>query len=154
MVILLSILFNLLILWVYYRIPKKLHPIESACLFMIGFLYGHDWLIIATHNLNDWKITEKFSYDIALFLNRTFMYPLLLLVFMEKFYSVHRIVKRINIFVLWVSFMLLFEYFHDWIGFVQHKQWKFSWSIILWTILGLLLIGSRVILNHLLRKVN
>lgn len=132
---------NLIAVFIFTKMKKELHILEIIVYWMVGSYVFQNFSAICYMNFKTLLIPERLSYEFTHVLNRLVLFPLLMVAFLHFFLVVHTRLKKL---LLAISFLFLFvglEWFADFLGIIDHVQWRMWWSFSFWTAALLLLIG-------------
>ncbi|KEO81319.1 hypothetical protein [Tumebacillus flagellatus] len=146
----LFILLDLICIWVFTSLPKKMNPFEITGIWLVTVLYYDDWLTISSVNLGILEFTDNMWNGLLVGVQRVLLFPLQAVFFMEVRERVRSWVWRASVFVLWVG---LFEFLHKmefWTGLYRWEHRNAWAACFYWAVLGCLLIGIKGMFHRLL----
>lgn len=130
---------------------KHLFPIEILLYWCVSSLLVQNYSAIQTMNLHSSFVPGELSPGLTHFLNRTFLYPVLTLVWMNQ-YCASRSVRTRWIYLL--GFVLLatgIEWLSGVMNVFVHIWWRIPWSAAFWFIQFMLLLGFMKVIRHKLQ---
>ncbi|MFT8319291.1 MAG: hypothetical protein ABF649_00130 [Bacillus sp. (in: firmicutes)] len=145
------ILIYLLLFIVYWIIPKVLTPIERTGCYLISVIIVHDWVNIATVNLHILELSQQFYKSMIFSINKIFLFPITLLLFLEVFLFVNNRTKKIVVMILGISTILFLDFSNKRLGIITYTNWT-SWNTLLFWLSFSILLYSVFRLFHYLQK--
>lgn len=139
MVLLFYFLVNIIAIFLFMRVKKNLHILEIMVYWMVATYLFQNFSAICYMNFKTIVIPNKLSYEFSHFLNRLFLYPVLMVAFLNLFIILKSKLKKLLL--TFVSILLLtgLEWFADFLGVINHVHWRIWWSFSFW-LAGLLIL--------------
>ncbi|MEO2077152.1 MAG: hypothetical protein ABGX20_17435 [Bacillus sp. (in: firmicutes)] len=145
MVLFFYIVLNVLALFLFIRKKKMLHVLEIIVYWMISTYLYQNFSAICYMNFKTLIVPEKLSLEFSHFINRTVLFPLLMVIFLHYFLILTTYWKKMLLFVSFVFLLTGLEYFSDLLGVLIHKNWRVWWSFAYWVAtLSVLLVCMKV----------
>jgi hypothetical protein len=141
-----------LILFIWKRNNLTLLEILTIGLFVSTI--NQNILDIITSNLKYIQITEEINMFWASFLNRSFLIPLLIILFVSFISTSRSIIPKVCLWLVWVLLLTGVEYTSELVGIIQFTHWHFGWSIVEWSSITFAAICARKLLYYFYSKGN
>lgn len=141
MVLLFYVVLNVIVVFFFTKMKKKMHILEIMVYWMVGSYVFQNFSALCYMNFKTLIISNKLSYELLHVLNRIVLIPLLMVTFLHFFLILNTRLKKIS---LIASFLLLFvglEWLADILGILMHVHWRIWWSFSFWLAAMLVLIG-------------
>lgn len=97
-------------------------------------------------------IPDKLSYEFSHFLNRTVIYPVLMVTFLHFSLILRGPMKKILLIICFISILAGVEWLEHFSGVLIHVHWQLWWSFAFWLISLLVLIGFMKFFRKILYK--
>jgi hypothetical protein len=152
MILLFYVLLNAVAVYLFLKKKQKLHILETLVYWMVGSYLFQNFSALCYMNFKTLMIPDKLSYEYAHFLNRTVLFPLLMVTFLHFFLQLRTHMKK---FLLIISFLFLFvglEWLSDFSGVLIHVNWRMWWSYSYWLTVLLMLIAVMKLFRKILYK--
>ena len=148
-----SIFFSLtVILIISFAVTKKnLHLFKIMFIWMIVIIIDHNVLTVTALNLGMFDFAHRPANYWSLALIRVFLFPLLIVWYFDKTYSIKPFRKWAWL-PLGIVTLIGLEYLADVLNVFTHTQWNLWWSVVEWFIIFLLVNYSWLGYRNLLRK--
>ncbi|MCT8140186.1 hypothetical protein H1D32_22295 [Anaerobacillus sp. CMMVII] len=146
---LISMNLSLIIMVTFFALPKRLHILEHVFLWMVLVFTITSTTSVIVDNVDFWTLSDKVNLHSTFKLVQMVGLPLLIQLFIERIYSKG---KRLVSFFSCLILLLLFESILIWSGIIEHTNWNFFFSFILWVALLLLIMGMHYLFRKQLSK--
>ncbi|MEH7438763.1 hypothetical protein V7182_14930 [Neobacillus drentensis] len=144
MVLFFYIVLNVLALFLFIKKKKMLHILEIIVYWMISTYLYQNFSAICFMNFKTLIVPEKLSLEFSHFLNRTILFPIIMVIFLHFFLILTTNWKKFLLFGSFVFFLTGLEYLSDLLGVLIHKHWRVWWSFAYWVAtLSVLLVCMR-----------
>ncbi len=155
MILLFYIILNFLSTFVFFAFQKKhLHILEILTYWLFGSLLIQNYSAFNHINFKLFVISDVLSLELAHFLNRIVLEPLVIVWFLNYYAANTSFGKRALLIAAFVCILVGLEWFADWLGVFRHNGWKVWWSFTVWLTSILLSIGfMKVFRNKLIKGV-
>lgn len=145
MVLFFYIVLNVLALFLFIKKKKMLHILEIIVYWMISTYLYQNFSAICYMNFKTLIVPEKLSLEFSHFINRTVLFPLLMVIFLHYFLILTTYWKKMLLFASFVFLLTGLEYLSDLLGVLIHKNWRVWWSFAYWVAtLSVLLVCMKV----------
>lgn len=143
------VLFNLITLFYFFRCERKhIHALEVLTYWLAATILFQNYTAFFYMNIKYMIVTEQLSLELAHLLNRTVLYPVCAVIYLNRYAASTGRLTRF----LWALTAILFftslEWLADWTEVLQHtSEWQPWWSFAWWC----LFIVSMVALHRAFR---
>jgi hypothetical protein len=145
MVLFFYIVLNVLAIFLFIKKKKMLHILEIIVYWMISTYLYQNFSAICFMNFKTLIVPEKLSLEFSHFLNRTILFPIIMVIFLHFYLILTTNWKKFLLFGSFVFFLTGLEYLSDLLGVLIHKHWRVWWSFAYWVAtLSVLLVCMRV----------
>lgn len=142
MVFFLFLLVNAGVAFVFFSFQKKrLSPVEILLYWCISSLLLQNYAAIQTMNLKSSFIPNELGLELAHFLNRTVLCPILSLIFVNLYCATRNASVKWICLAGYVALATGLEWLFGVMNVFVHVWWRMSWSALFWLAQSLLLIG-------------
>lgn len=152
MVLFFYILLNVLALVLFIKKKKMLHILEIIVYWMVSSYLYQNFSAICYMNFKTLIIPEKLSYEFSHFLNRTVLFPILMVTFLHFFLILTTHLKKLLLIIGFILLLTGMEFLADVLGVIIHVHWRVWWSISFWLIALLVLIVFMQFFRRILYK--
>jgi hypothetical protein len=152
MTLLFYLVLNLVALILYIRKNKNLHILEIMVYWMFGSYLFQNFSALCYMNFKTLIVPNVLSLEIAHFLNRINLFPLLMVIFLDFFIMIKQLIKKILLFIGFLFLFLALEWLADFLKILIHVHWRVWWSFSYWILILLVLIGIMKIFRKILYK--
>lgn len=149
---LLFLILDLIFLWMFLRIKKRLTPYQIAGVWLIAVSFYDDWLTITSVNLGLLEATNSIIPDMVIGLQRVWLFPLLSVFLLEALARLQSDWTKAAAFAGWVAVFILMQYLLQAVHLISFVKWTLREHIAIWPVLGVLLIGADRLFKHLLQR--
>jgi hypothetical protein len=146
------ILLNIMGVFLFIKTKKNLHIIEIFVYWLVASYLFQNLSALCYMNLKSLIIPDKLSFELSHLLNRTVIYPIIMVTFLNYFLLLKRVIGKLLVFIFYVSLLVGMEYIEHFSGVLIHVQWKLWWSFTFWLAALLVLIGFMKIFRRILYK--
>ena len=146
------IVLNIIVIVLFIKKRTKLHLLEILVYWMIGSYLFQNLSALCYMNFKTLVIPDKLSYEFSHFLNRTILYPALMVMFIHFFLILRTYTKKILLLLCFVSILVGVEWVEHFSHILIHEHWKLWWSFAFWTVALLVLIGFMKFFRKILYK--
>jgi hypothetical protein len=145
MVLFFYIVLNVLAIFLFIKKKKMLHILEIIVYWMISTYLYQNFSAICFMNYKTLIVPEKLSLEFSHFLNRTILFPIIMVIFLHFFLILTTNWRKFLLFSCFVSLLTGMEYLSDLLGVLIHKNWRVWWSFAYWVAtLSVLLVCMKV----------
>ncbi|MDR6125325.1 hypothetical protein QFZ87_004922 [Bacillus sp. SLBN-46] len=145
MVLFFYIVLNVIALFLFIKKKKMLHILEIIVYWMISTYLYQNFSAICFMNFKTLIVPEKLSLEFSHFLNRTILFPIIMVIFLHFFLILTTNWRKFLLFSSFVFFLTGLEYLSDLLGVLIHENWRVWWSFAYWVAtLSVLLVSMRV----------
>lgn len=152
MVFLLDFLLNLFIFYFFLKVKKNLHILEIIVYWLVGSYLFQNFSALCFMNFKTIIIPNRLTYELSHFLNRTVLYPVIMVIFLKFFLIVNNRLKKLFLILGFVTLLSGLEWLSDVLGVMLHVHWQVWWSLTFWLVALLMLIVFMKIFQRLLYK--
>ncbi|WP_456273389.1 hypothetical protein [Bacillus sp. AK031] len=140
MVLFSYLILNILVIFLYSKTKKNLHILEVIVYWLFSSYLFQNLSALCYMNLKTFLIPEKLGHELAHFVNRTVLYPALMVTFLHFFLPVRNLKKKLLIMGCFTGILCGMEWIEHLSGVVVHVDWQPWWSIAYWISALLLLV--------------
>lgn len=152
MVLFFYILLNVIVIFLFIKKKKNLHPLEILVYWLISSYLFQNFSALCYMNFKTIYIPDILSLELAHFINRIILYPILLVTFLHYFLILSSLLKKILLIIGSVFVFVGLEWLADTLGVINHVHWRIWWSFAFWMGGLLLLISFMKLFRKLLFK--
>jgi hypothetical protein len=145
-------LLNIIGVFLFIRTKKTLHILEIFVYWLAASYLFQNLSAFCYMNLKTLIIPEKLSFELSHFLNRTVIYPIIMVTFLHYFLILKNFTRKLLLFLFTISFLAGMEYLEHFSGVLVHVHWKLWWSFTFWLAALLVLIGFMKVFRRMLYK--
>lgn len=148
------IVMNAFVMLIYFRnANRRLHPLETVMSWIIASMVFQNYTALFYMNFELIMIPEKLSLELAHLLNRLVLYPVCLLLYLNRYASLPSLLGK----SAWTAASVLFFTGFEWLAHWQHvlihvPEWKLWWSLAFWTLFVLVNLLVHKLFRHRLNK--
>ncbi len=143
---------NLIVLFLFLRMKKRLHVLEIILYWLIASYLFQNYSALFYMNFKTLVIPEKLSYEFSHFLNRILLYPVVMVTFLQVYLTSKSYITKTLTVTSYILLLGIVEWIEHLTDVLIHKNWHLWWSLAFWTISLLLLIGVMSIFRKMLFK--
>jgi hypothetical protein len=152
MVLFFYIVFNVIALFLFMKKKKMLHILEIIVYWVVSSYLYQNFSALGYMNFKTLMIPEKLSHEISHFLNRTILFPILMVTFLHFFLMLTTHFKKFLLIICFILVLTGLEYLADFLGVLIHVNWESWWSFSFWLIALLALIVFMQFFRRVLYK--
>ncbi|SFB02576.1 hypothetical protein SAMN04488577_3414 [Bacillus sp. cl95] len=124
----------------FTKIKKRLHSLEIIVYWMISSYLFQNFSAICYMNFKVLTIPNNIQLELAHFVNRIILIPLLMVLFLHFFHCVKTSFRKMVVYLGFIFLLVGLEWLSDILGVLNHVNWKTWWSFIFWIVaLGILI---------------
>lgn len=131
---------------------KNLHALEILSYWLVSTILFQNYSAWFFMNFQFAVIPNVPSLEMVNFINRTVLYPILGVTFLNQYVILSSTGKRLRIIFGYMALLNGMEWLEDRLGVYKHTYWKFWWSLTFWLAFLLILIGFMKIFRKKLLK--
>jgi hypothetical protein len=146
------IFLNIIGVFLFIKIKKNLHILEIFVYWLVASYLFQNLSAFCYMNLKTLIIPDKLSFELSHFLNRTVIYPIIMVTFLHYFLMLKRNIRKLLLSIFFISVLVGMEYIEHFSGVLIHVHWKLWWSFTFWLAALLVLIGFMKIFRRILYK--
>jgi hypothetical protein len=146
------IVLNIIGVILFIKMKKDLHILEIVVYWLAASYLFQNLSAFCYMNLKTLIIPEKLGYELSHFLNRTVLYPIIMVTFLQYFLILKSIMRKLLLILFFISFLTGMEYIEHYSGVLIHVHWKLWWSFAFWLAALLILIGFMKVFRRILYK--
>jgi hypothetical protein len=146
------IFLNIIGVFLFIKTKKNLHILEIFVYWLVASYLFQNLSAFCYMNLKTLIIPDKLSFELSHFLNRTIIYPIIMVTFLHYFLMLKRNIRKLLLFIFFISVLVGMEYIEHFSGILIHVHWKLWWSFTFWLAALLVLIGFMKIFRRILYK--
>lgn len=147
------VLLNVLTVLYFFKFQKKrFHVLEIVTYWMTSIILVQNYSALLIMNFQFTEIPDIVSFELTDLMNRTILYPLLILMFLNRYIALTSPLKKIAFPLGYMWIVAGMEWLDDGLGIHRHKHWKFWWSLSVWLAILLISIGFMWIFRNILKK--
>jgi hypothetical protein len=146
------IFLNIIGVFLFTKTKKNLHILEIFVYWLVASYLFQNLSAFCYMNLKTLIIPDKLSFELSHFLNRTIIYPIIMVTFLHYFLMLKRNIRKLLLFIFFISVLVGMEYIEHFSGVLIHVHWKLWWSFTFWLAALLVLIGFMKIFRRILYK--
>ena len=153
MVLTFYILLNIAVLLFFFRYQKRnIHVLEVITYWLVATILFQNYTALFYMNFKYFLIPDILSLELANLMNRTILFPLLAILFLNRYIVLTTIKEKTLWLVCYTVILSSMEGLGDRLGILIHTHWKIGWSFSFWLFFLLALMGFmsyfRKKLNH------
>jgi hypothetical protein len=152
MVLLFFALLNIIALFLFIRLKKQLHILEIIVYWMMASYFFQNFSAICYMNFKTLIVPEKLSYEMAHFINRTMLYPIIMVTFLHYYLIIKTTLRKILLIICFTLILSGVEWLADTLGVVIHINWQNWWSLSFWIATLFMLVGTMKFYRRILYK--
>ncbi|MDQ0198735.1 hypothetical protein J2S10_001893 [Neobacillus ginsengisoli] len=132
---------NIIALFLFIKYKKRgFHILEIFVYWMVGSYLFQNFSAICYMNYKTLIIPDKFSIELAHFLNRIVLFPLLMVTFLHFFLIISTLSKKLLLIIGFILLLVGMEWLANLLGVLIHVHWVIWWSFAFWLVALLFLI--------------
>ncbi|MDX5474255.1 MAG: hypothetical protein LPK00_01855 [Bacillaceae bacterium] len=144
----LSIIFSIL----FFASNKKLNHLEHAFLWLIVIFIFTSITSSIVDNVKIWTLSEETKHHGTFKVIQLFGVPLIMMYFLNQLLFIKDWKKRITKFFGFIFILLFYEWTWVQAKIIEHTNWHFGFSFLLWAFLLLLILLLLHLFKRTLRK--
>jgi hypothetical protein len=146
------LILNIFVIFLYSKINKNMHILEVIVYWLFSSYLFQNLSALCYMNFKTFLIPEKLGHELAHFLNRTILYPALMVTFLHFYLTARSPKKKLLIMGCFIGILGGMEWLEHLSGVVVHVNWQPWWSIAFWFAALLLLVLAMKIFRNALYK--
>jgi hypothetical protein len=143
---------NVIATYLFIKIKKRLHILEIIVYWLLGSYIFQNYSALCYMNFKTLIIPDKLSYELSHFLNRTVLYPILMVTFLHFHLILSTHIKKLLLLIGFILLLTGLEWLADILGVIKHVHWQTWWSFSFWLAALVLLIGNMKLFRKILYK--
>lgn len=152
MVLLFYIALNILVIFLFFKVKKNLDILEIIVYWMVASYVFQNFSALCYMNLKTLIVPEQLSYELAHFLNRIVLFPVVMVAFLNFFQALYQNYKRLLLLLCFIFILAGLELLAHYSGVLIHVNWRVWWSFSYWLSALLILIGFMKLFRKFLYK--
>ncbi len=133
MILFFYVILNGTALFLFTKIKKRLHILEIAVYWMLASYFLQNFSALCLLNFKTIIIPDRQSYEFAGYLNRSILYPVLMVTYLHVFLIISSSLIKFFLFIFSVFLLTGLEWLADYVGIFSHVQWQIWWSFLFWS---------------------
>lgn len=136
------ILISLLVLFLLFKYQiRNIHAVEILVYWLVATILCQNYSALLYMNLKYIWIPDILSLEMANFINRTVLYPLLTILFLNRYIILTTLGKKISWVLFYGLILTSMEWLEAWLGVLVYTNGKMKWSFLFWLFYVLVSIG-------------
>jgi hypothetical protein len=152
MILLSYFVLNLLVVLLFIKKKKNLHILEILIYWMVASYLFQNLSALCYMNFKTLLIPEKLELELAHFLNRTILFPILMVTFLHYYLTFWSRLKRGLLLLTFMFLLVGLEWLADLLGVISHVNWRIWWSFSFWMTTLLVLVSFLNFFRKILYK--
>lgn len=152
MTLLFYLMLNLGVLIFFIIKKKNLHILEIMVYWLFGSYLFQNFSALCYMNFKTLIVPDVLILELAHFLNRMILFPLLMVIFLDFFIVMKSFLKKVLVYIGFIFLFLALEWLANFLEVLKHVHWRVWWSFSLWPLILLVLIGFMKIFRKVLYK--
>jgi hypothetical protein len=152
MILLSYFVLNLLVVLLFIKIKKNLHILEILIYWMVASYLFQNLSALCYMNFKTLLIPEKLELELAHFLNRTILFPIVMVTFLHFYLTFWSRLKRGLLLLTFMFLLVGLEWLADILGVITHVNWRIWWSFSFWMTTLLVLVSFMNFFRKILYK--
>ncbi len=152
MILFFYIILNLIAMFLFIKKKKKLHILEIFVYWMVASYLYQNFSALCYMNFKNLFVPEKLSYELSHFINRIFLFPIIMVTFLHCYHFFSSLIKKLSVIVSFIFILSGLEWLCDYLGVLIHINWQIWWSFSFWIIALFILIGTMKIFRKILYR--
>jgi hypothetical protein len=142
-VLIMYVLFNLFFNLLFFKFQKKnLHVLEILTYWFVTTFLFQNYSAFFFMNLKYFIVPEDLSLEMAHFINRTVLYPIVAILFLNRFVLLRSIPVKFAAILLQMLIFAGLEWLEHTSGVLMHiPEWQVWWSVLYWLLFLLMSTG-------------
>lgn len=132
--------------------PNNLLRVEVLAAYLFSTIPIQNYEAIFTLNTHFMKGSSRPSLFLSLELMLIVVYPIIVLYFLNIYVSLSSSLKKFLLYLAFSVIPVILERFMVWLDMLEFHQWPFTFSLISWMVIFLLMILFMKIFRSLLKK--
>ncbi|GAA0334962.1 hypothetical protein GCM10008967_27230 [Bacillus carboniphilus] len=132
MVFFFYVFINLLVLYLFVKMKKKLHILEIMVYWMVASYLFQNFSALCYMNFKTLIIKDILSIEFTHFINRIILYPVVLVMFLIFYRRADSLLHKFSIFISFLLILVGLEWSADYLGVITHVNWRIWWSFSFW----------------------
>lgn len=120
---------------------KRLHVLEQFLYGCLSSLVVQNYSAIQSMNYKSSIVPDVLSLEMAHLLNRTVLYPVITLLFLNRYAAGKSTGTKLVLLIGYTSWFTGMEWLSNRLGVFIHVYWKVAWSAAFWLLYLLLFMG-------------
>lgn len=156
MVLLFYAFLNTVCTWMFFKYcsNKRLHVLEISTYWLFATMLIQNYSALNHINFKLFVIVDVFHLEMAHFLNRIVLEPLVVVWFLHQFVAMTSFLKKAGCLTVYMILLVVQERLQERLGVIQNNGWKIWWSFLVWLTILLLTIGFMKVFRSKLKKVD
>jgi hypothetical protein len=152
MILLSYFVLNLLVVLLFIKKKKNLHILEILIYWMVASYLFQNLSALCYMNFKTLLIPEKLELELAHFLNRTILFPIVMVTFLHFYLTFWSRLKRGLLLLTFMFLLVGLEWLADLLGVITHVNWRIWWSFSFWMTTLLVLVSFMNFFRKILYK--
>lgn len=146
------IVLNIIAIILFIKYKKNLHIFEIFVYWLVSTYIFQNFSALCYMNFKTLLIPEKLDLEFTHFLNRTILFPILMVTFLLIYTQLSTSLKKLLLVLCFILLLTGFEWLAHLLGVVIHVNWRLWWSFAFWLSALLTLIGFMKFFRKILFK--
>jgi hypothetical protein len=153
MILLFYTVLNGIVIYLFQKKKKNvLHSLEVMVYWMVAAYVYQNFSAICFMNFKTLEVPNNLVPELAHFLNRTVLFPILLVTFMHFYLLCNTVRKKLFLMAGSIFLFVGLEWLADLLGVLKHVDWKLWWSFAYWFSALVFVIGFMKFFRKILYK--
>lgn len=152
MILLFYIVLNGIVIYLFQKKKNVLNSLEVIVYWMVAAYVYQNFSALCFMNFKTLEIPNNLEHELAHFLNRTVLFPILLVTFLHFYLQCNTFRKKLSLMAGSILLFVGLEWFADFMGVIKHVDWKLWWSFAYWFSALVFLIGFMNFFRKILYK--
>lgn len=150
MILIFYLIVNVLTIFLFIKMKKRLHILEILVYWMFSSYLFQNFSALCFMNFKALIIPDKLTYEFAHFINRIVLYPAIMVTFLLFFVILNSHLKKLFLLAGFIILLTGLEWLSDLLGVMKHVHWQLWWSFTFWLIALVVLIGLMKFFRNIL----
>lgn len=135
MILFFYLLLNVLITLIFFKFQKKnLFALEIFALWILTSIVFQNYSAFFMMNVKHFMIAATIFQELAHFLNRIVLIPVLTLLFFNHFIALKIFWRKLASSIMIILILAGIEWLAHFTGIFIHENWKIWWSLVFWIV--------------------
>jgi hypothetical protein len=152
MVLLFYFIINSIVFILFIKSKKGLHILEVIVYWLVSSYLFQNFSALCYMNFKTLLIPNQLNLELAHFLNRIILIPIIMVLFLQFLLKMNTMEKKLVLLLTFIVILTGLEWLSDWLGVLNHVNWKLWWSFSYWLAALLTLVGFMKFFRRLLFK--